>query len=210
MAYETSHLNGDNVLRDIHDPVSQAIRVNATFGGSGGEVIISHLDDSIRLGNGTNFLTSTTVSGKIGLDVNIIGPELANIETELNTLNGKVDTTNTTLTSIDNKLNNLDIRDLNQTQDNIAIGDGSNLFTSQQLGSTVALNIESVNKSIRMDDIDSNNTIIGYAVVGSATSSPVWRIQKLSTSGSITSVTWADGNFNFDNVWDNRNSLSYS
>ena len=36
------------------------------------EVIINHLDDSIRLGDGSSFLTSTTVSGKVGLDVAII------------------------------------------------------------------------------------------------------------------------------------------
>jgi hypothetical protein len=44
---------------------------------------------------------------------------------------------------------------------------------------------------------------IGEAAVGSATSSPVWRIQKVdTTSGTI--ITWADGNSLFDNVWDDH------
>ena len=52
---------------------------------------------------------------------------------------------------------------------------------------------------------------LGQAVPGSAASSAVWRIQKLTFSaGGDVSTTWADGNANFDNVWDNRASLSYS
>jgi len=52
-------------------------------------------------------------------------------------------------------------------------------------------------------------TYIGNAVIGSATSGALWQIKRLdSTSGLIK--LWADGNDNFDNIWDNRASLSYS
>jgi hypothetical protein len=52
---------------------------------------------------------------------------------------------------------------------------------------------------------------LGQASPGTATSSALWRIQKLtfSVDGDVA-VTWADGNADFDNVWDNRASLSYS
>lgn len=50
---------------------------------------------------------------------------------------------------------------------------------------------------------------VGKAPVGSATSAAVWQIHKIDeTSGVI--ITWADGNANFDNVWDNHSSLTYS
>ncbi len=51
----------------------------------------------------------------------------------------------------------------------------------------------------------------GEAAVGSLTSASAWRIRKLviGVDGDV-SETWADGNANFDNVWDNRLSLSYS
>jgi len=39
------------------------------------EVVISHLDDSIRLGDGTSLLTSTTSGSKIALDVNDISDQ---------------------------------------------------------------------------------------------------------------------------------------
>ncbi len=52
---------------------------------------------------------------------------------------------------------------------------------------------------------------LGKAQVASATSAAVWQIQKLvfGVDGDVT-ITWADGNAAFDNVWDNRASLSYT
>lgn len=51
----------------------------------------------------------------------------------------------------------------------------------------------------------------GVAEVGSATSSPLWRISKttLETDDDVT-IEWADGNANFDNIWDNRLALVYA
>lgn len=52
---------------------------------------------------------------------------------------------------------------------------------------------------------------LGQAVPGAAAASAVWRIQKLTFgAGGDVSTAWADGDANFDNVWDNRASLTYS
>lgn len=80
MAFKTSDLSQENILRDIHDPVTQTIRTTATaIIPPGLQVDISHIDDSVRLGDGTNFLTSTTITSKNGLDVNVINPISATI-----------------------------------------------------------------------------------------------------------------------------------
>jgi hypothetical protein len=52
---------------------------------------------------------------------------------------------------------------------------------------------------------------LGKALVGSATSAAIWQIQKLvfGADGDVT-ITWADGNSAFDNIWDDRASLTYS
>lgn len=50
---------------------------------------------------------------------------------------------------------------------------------------------------------------IGEAVAGSSEASAVWSIKRVDTSVGIK-VLFADGNANFDNVWANRESLSYS
>ena len=77
MPFPTSNLSHENILRDIHDPVSQSIRTTASaIIAPGLEIDINHTEDSVRLGNGTNFLTSTTVLGKIGLDVNVINTSI--------------------------------------------------------------------------------------------------------------------------------------
>jgi len=61
------------------------------------------------------------------------------------------------------------------------------------------------------DDSINPNTItyVGEADAGSLSSSAVWRIKKMdTTTGTI--VLWADGNAQFDNIWDNREELNYA
>lgn len=61
----------------------------------------------------------------------------------------------------------------------------------------------------RIDEASATVTYIGDAAIGSTAAQSVWRIKKIdSSSGTI--ITFADGNGNFDNVWNDRASLSYS
>lgn len=64
------------VIRSVFDVDKNCLRVCIVDGspgeGGGIEVIIDHTEDSIRLGNGTDFLTSTYIGSKVGLDVNQI------------------------------------------------------------------------------------------------------------------------------------------
>jgi hypothetical protein len=53
-------------------------------------------------------------------------------------------------------------------------------------------------------------TYIGKAKVGSATSSAIWQVQKMTDSGGTLSILFADGNTLFDNILDNYAGLSYS
>lgn len=70
-----------------------------------------------------------------------------------------------------------------------------------------------MNYATRLDQDASPPTFsyFGIAAVGSAEASAVWRIKKMvfGLDGDVT-VTWADGDDNFDNVWTNRAALSYS
>jgi len=59
------------------------------------------------------------------------------------------------------------------------------------------------------DSSDSNLQYIGYAEIGSLTGGAVWQIFRIDgTTG--TKKGWADSNANFDNIWDDRESLTYS
>lgn len=92
--------DANQVLRSVFDVEGNFLRVSVIEAESGGgifEVVISHTDDSIRLGDGTSLVTTTTIGPKVGLDVNVI--------------------------------NQIDIRDLDASRDNVAIhnSDGNEL-----------------------------------------------------------------------------------
>lgn len=77
-------------------------------------------------------------------------------------------------------------------------------------GSSISVSTTTTNYATRVDDTTTENvTYLGKASIGSATSGALWQIQKIDeTAGTI--ITWADGNDSFDNIWDNRASLTYS
>lgn len=63
--------------------------------------------------------------------------------------------------------------------------------------------------NVQFDSTDANLQYVGIADPGSLTSAAVWKIFRVDcTTGTI--ITWADGNDNADNIYDNRESLSYS
>jgi hypothetical protein len=51
-------------------------------------------------------------------------------------------------------------------------------------------------------------TYIGEAVPGSLLADDVWRIKRLTNADNT--IVWADGDSSFDNVWNDRASLTYS
>lgn len=61
-----------------------------------------------------------------------------------------------------------------------------------------------------VDDFSATVTYVGKALPGSSVASAVWQISRITTSGTVSLTTYADGDSNFDNIWNNRTSLSYS
>lgn len=63
-------------------------------------------------------------------------------------------------------------------------------------------------------DYDSNRRLIyhGLAQPGTAKSAAGWQIISFTynSNGDLTDIQWADGNFQLDNVWNDRATLSYS
>ena len=82
--------------------------------------------------------------------------------------------------------------------------DLSDRVTELEMGTSLALRYD-------QDADPPTVAYLGQALPGVATTSPAWRIQKLvfNAQGDVT-CTWADGNADFDNVWDNRASLTYT
>lgn len=105
MAVDLKKYDFPQVLRSVFDDDANTLRVSVVSGGGGGgtmEVLVNHVDDSIRLGDGTTLFTGSTVGPKTGLDVNIIS---GTVTANLGSLNGAATsanqtTSNTTLSSI--------------------------------------------------------------------------------------------------------------
>ena len=57
----------------------------------------------------------------------------------------------------------------------------------------------------------SDVTYVGMATIGTITSAASWQVKKIDeTVTDVATITWADGNDSYDNIWDNRAALSYS
>lgn len=149
MANNLKGYDANQVLRSVFDVDKNTLRVSIVDGGGGGggsiEVIISHTNDSIRLGDGTNFFTSTTIGPKVGLDVAIINPvdvsgSSVTVSSSALPTNAATETTlQSLLTELQQKTEpsdlqnvqatNLDIRDLQFANDKVDVS-----------GSTVSVN----------------------------------------------------------------------
>lgn len=62
----------------------------------------------------------------------------------------------------------------------------------------------------RVDFISDDVAYVGYAEPGSLTSSPAWRIKKVTFAGDDVTIQWADGTDDYIKVWDNRSSYAYT
>lgn len=71
MAFKTSDLSQENILRDVHDPVNQVLRTTATLSGATVEVDLDFQTDSVAVGD--------PISGAI-LKINTDGSVNSNVE----------------------------------------------------------------------------------------------------------------------------------
>jgi len=188
MAYDTSPLSQENILRDIHDPVTQTIRTSATAVIAPGlEINISHTDDSIRLGDGASLVTSTNVSGKQGLDVNVINSSAATLPP-----NAATETTlNAVLTELQAKTEPADaqnIRTISSITDSIAIPGVAQETTLAALNNKVTTSVN------------------GILVDGSGVTQPVSQVGTWNVNlptGASTSALQTAGNASLNNI-DNK------
>lgn len=188
MAYDTSPLSQENILRDIHDPVTQTIRTSATAVIAPGlEINISHTDDSIRLGDGTSLVTSTNVSGKQGLDVNVINSSAATLPP-----NAATETTlSAVLTELQAKTEPADaqnIRTISSATDSIAVPGVAQETTLAALNNKVTTSVN------------------GILVDGSGVTQPVSQVGTWNVNlptGASTSALQTAGNASLSNI-DNK------
>jgi hypothetical protein len=62
----------------------------------------------------------------------------------------------------------------------------------------------------RLVDTEGVTTYIGEALPGSNEGAAVWRIKRVTENGDDITILWANGSAEFDKVWNNRATFSYS
>jgi hypothetical protein len=62
--------------------------------------------------------------------------------------------------------------------------------------------------ALKLDEVSSTLFYVGESSIAAPTSSPMWRIRKIDTTTGVD-VKWADGDAFYNNVWDDRASLTY-
>jgi len=70
--FRPSSLDGNQVLQYAFDEEQCRLRVDSSVTIGETEVIIDHTNDSIRIGDGTDLVTTSTIGPSVGLDVNVI------------------------------------------------------------------------------------------------------------------------------------------
>lgn len=66
------------------------------------------------------------------------------------------------------------------------------------------------NFTTAIDSVDANTTYIGNAQIGTATSIAEWQIKKITVSGTVTLIQWANGTDAFTAEFDERLTYTYS
>ncbi len=73
--------------------------------------------------------------------------------------------------------------------------------------------MDQIENTIRTAPKSTDATIVyvGEAFPGSATSAAVWKMKRITSASTDNAVVvFADGNQAYDNIWDDRETLTYS
>lgn len=82
--------------------------------------------------------------------------------------------------------------------------------TKMRVNPDGSINTSSADVATIIDEATyTSTTFFGYSNPGTSTASSYWQIKIIDESGSSTEIKWADGNSNFNKVWDNRTSYTY-
>lgn len=87
-------------------------------------------------------------------------------------------------------------------------GDNGGSPTAISVSANGGLISQAPEQAIKVTTVDSS-VYIGTATIGTEQSSAAWQAKKITTSGTTTTVTWADGNANYDNIATDLTALTY-
>lgn len=162
-----------------------------------------------------NKITLQGYEGKLnGTYKDIVPAPASNITKEIKNINIRNNDTNAqTIQIILNDItNNIDIilfTCLLETNDSLIYNSQTGWAIYNEQGLKKNDTIQFIDYLIIVDTDDDPITYIGYALPGTNTSDNTWKIKRLDTTSGVI-VKWANGQTLFNNIWDDRASLTYS
>ena len=63
--------------------------------------------------------------------------------------------------------------------------------------------------TVRLDQVSDNLFYVGKALIGSVDSDSLWQIVRYTKTGNVLKSEYANGDENFNSVWDDRTTLTY-
>jgi len=90
------------------------------------------------------------------------------------------------------------------------VDQGWQTYDANGLKKNTDLVVVNKNFAVRLDKVSGTVSYVGQALPGSSPASAVWMIKRLTEVAGDLTIEYADGNDDYDNVWDNRLILSYS
>lgn len=158
-------------------------------------ITITDADDSVAIGNGSGRLADVTSSNALKVDGSAVIQPVSAVSLPLPTgaaTASNQSTANTSLSSIDGKT--------------------PSFGQAAMSGATpvaIASNQTATPWALRLDSTSTANVIyVGIAAVGSLTASAAWQVKKIDQTSGVV-ITWA-GSAAYNQVWDNRTSLTYA
>lgn len=78
-----------------------------------------------------------------------------------------------------------------------------------QLGIADLSYLEKSGLDVRVDEVSASISYVGEAQPGTGVDELLWRIKRVSVSGSETSITWANGTPEYVHAWSQRATYNY-
>lgn len=67
----------------------------------------------------------------------------------------------------------------------------------------------SVDEKVLIDEVSETLTYVGKSKLSGNTANTEWQIKRISISGTVTTISYADNSDNYDKEWDERASYTY-
>ena len=64
-------------------------------------------------------------------------------------------------------------------------------------------------KTIFIEDVGTAYTYVGEAATKANTAIAMWRLRKMTYTGGLTEIQWANGTEEYDKIWNDRATYAY-